>query len=356
MEMQIRQGRTIRKISDTDPVFIIVEVGSTHCASMETARRLIDEVSRSGADCVKFQKRDVNALLTGEGQRQAYQSKHAMAPTYGEHRRVMEFNETQFLELQEYAVSKNLFFTASAWDGPSVDLLDRMDVPFIKVASADLTNLPLLHHIGSKQRPVIMSTGMASLEDVVKAYTLLSAYKVSIGILQCTSTYPCLMKDVNLNVITTLRGSFPSATIGYSGHESGPFIPVAAVSLGARIIEKHLTLDKAAKGSDHLAALDPTELTSMVAGIRDVEQAMGSSTKQLLPCEIGCVQKLCKSTTSTVRIPKNTVITREMLTTKSPGTGISAKHIERCVGLKTVVDIEPDTTLMPEMVIRLEGV
>lgn len=334
-----------RKIGTGHPTFIIVEVGSTHCASLDIAKQLIDAVKTSGADCVKFQKRHIPSLLTKEGRDKKYTSVHAMADTYGEHRELMEFNEEQFLELQKYSIEKDLFFTASGWDFPSVDFLAHINVPFLKVASADLTNLPLLTHIARKQVPVFLSTGMADIHQVRRAFDTISRINPNIALLQCTSSYPAPLDQVHLNVLHQYREQFPKTILGYSGHELGIEVCLAAVAMGANIIEKHLTLNKMAKGTDHSAALDPKELEQLVKNIRIVEQAMGSFTKTIQPSEKECIAKLTKSLTSTQNIQKGQCIHESMLTTKSPGSGISPLHISTLVGLVANQDIPMDTTL-----------
>lgn len=344
-----QEGVGIRSIGGNSPTFIICEVGSTHCASLDIAKKLIDAVKDSGAQCVKFQKRDTKALLTKAGRERIYDSPNAMAPTYGEHRDVMEFTKEEFIELRDYALSRSLFFTASGWDVPSIDFLAEIKVPFIKVASADLTNLPLLKHIGQKGLPVILSTGMASREDVRTAYRIFNNIGVPIAILQCTSTYPTNPADVNLRVINAYQEDF-EAVIGYSGHAEGYHIALASVALGAKIVEKHITLDKEAKGSDHRSALLPDELNQMVRMINDIEVALGIPLKKIQESEEPCIKKLCKSITSTKDIPRGTKITEDMLTTKSPGDGIPARLFYDVLGKIAKVDIAKDVTIDNDMI------
>lgn len=344
-----QEGVGRQEIGGDNPTFIICEVGSTHCASLEIAKRLIDVVKDSGAHCVKFQKRDTKALLTKAGRDKVYNSPNAMAPTYGEHRDVMEFTKDEFIQLRDYALSKSLFFTASGWDVPSIDFLTDIKVPFIKIASADLTNLPLLRHIGQKGLPVILSTGMGSKGDVIRAYQTLDEFKVPIALLQCTSTYPTDPSEVNLKVIQDYKDHF-NTVVGYSGHAKGYHIALASVAMGAKIVEKHITLDKEAKGSDHRSALLPEELNRMVQEIKDIEKALGSSSKQIQESEELCIKKLCKSVTSKMRIPRGSKITDYMITTKSPGDGIPARYFDDIIGMTAKVDIPEDTTLTYKMI------
>jgi len=335
-----------REIGGSNPAFIIVDVGSTHCASLELAKRLIDVSKIAGVDCVKFQKRCTQALLTREGRERKYDSPHAMAPTYGEHRDVMEFSFQEFKELQSYAIRQGLFFTASAWDPPSLEFLISLDVPFIKIASADLTNLPLLQLIAQTKKPVVMSTGMASLDDVIRARKLFGQHRTPLAILQCTSSYPTPASHVHLSVIKAYQKEFPDCVIGFSGHSEGYHIALGAVALGAKVLEKHLTMNQEAKGSDHKSALNPSQLGHFVTNTRQMEKAIGLPNKRVQNSEHGCIRKLCKSITSTCVIPSGTVITADMITTKSPGNGIPASSYYNVLGQKAVRDIEDDSTVM----------
>ena len=334
-----------KKIGINEPVFIIAEIGSTHCASVEIAKKLIDVASIAKVDCVKFQKRDIETLLTKREKERKYDSINAMAKTYGEHRKIMEFTEDNFKELQRYANSLNLFFTASGWDKKSINFLDDINVPFIKVASADLTNLPLLEHIAKKNKPVFLSTGMGTLSDVIIACDIIKKYENRIVILQCTSSYPAPYSDINLNVLKDFKDKFPNYVVGYSGHELGIIVPCAAVALGAKVIEKHFTLDKNAIGSDHKTALDPMELIDLVKNIRIIEQTLGSHSKNIQLSEQSCIEKLCKSVTSLVNIKKGEILSENMITTKSPGNGIPANKFNDIIGSIVQKDIENDTTL-----------
>lgn len=326
-------------------VFIIAEIGSTHRASLEHAKLLMKLAKKANVDCIKFQKRDIETLLTRQEKERKYESKNAMAPTYGEHRKVMEFTKDDFKELQKEADNLGLFFTASGWDKKSIDFLDELNVPFIKVASADLTNLPLLEHIAKKRKPIFISTGMASIDDVIKAYNIIKKYEKRIVILQCTSSYPAPFSEINLNVLKQYHDLFPDAILGYSGHELGITVPCVAVGLGAKVIEKHFTIDKNAIGSDHKTALDSSELNELVKNIKITEKTLGNFKKEIQSSEYPCIKKLCKSITSKIKIKKGDIITKDMITTKSPGNGISAKLFYRIIGKIAKRDIEEDITI-----------
>lgn len=338
-------NNTSRTIGYGAPVFTIAEIGSTHCGSLEIAKKLIYAAKEANVDCVKFQKRDIESLLTKKEKERKYDSIHSMAPTYGKHREIMEFSEEQYIELKNLANKLDLFFTASGWDKISIDFLDNINVPFFKIASADLTNFPLLEHIAKKKKPIFLSTGMASMSDICKAYDIIKKYENRIVILQCTSSYPAPYSEINLNVLKSLKIKYPNDILGYSGHEIGTFIPYAAVALGAKVIEKHVTLDKNFIGSDHKTALTLEELKELVINIKNTELSLGSSIKEVQLSEKSCIEKLCKSVTSCVNIKKGEIITEDMITTKSPCTGIPAILFYDTIGNIAINDINIDTTI-----------
>ena len=210
-------------------VFIIAEAGINHNGEMSKAKELIDLAKRAGADAVKFQKRTINRILTKEGLEKEYNTPNSFGKNYGKHKEFLELSFDQFRELKSYADEKDILFAASGWDEESVDFLDSLDVPFFKMASADLTNFPLLKHTAKKMKPMIISTGMADLNTVERAYELVSQINPNVAILQCTSSYPTLPKNINLNVIRSYQRDFQNAVIGYSGHETGTSISLGAV-------------------------------------------------------------------------------------------------------------------------------
>jgi len=335
-----------REIGPGHPAFIIAEAGQNHQGDAGIARKLIEEASRCGADAVKFQKRSISRILTREGLAMPYDNANSFGATYGEHKRALELSEDDYRGLQDHARAHNIIFCASGWDEESIDFLDTIGVPFFKMASADLTNLPLLRHAASKGKPVMLSTGMASMDTVRAAYDTVRPVNRQIALLQCTSTYPSRFCEINLNVLAAYRAAFPDAVVGYSGHELGIAIPPAAVALGACIIERHFTLDRTMKGSDHAASLEPGGFAKMVRDIRHVEEAMGSGEKRVQEAEIPIFRKLAKSVVSKRAIGAGAVIEESMLTTKGPGTGLSPAQIGRIAGKKAARDIAADTVLV----------
>ena len=335
-------------IGDKDRVFFVAEAGINHNGSLERALELIKVARDCGADAVKFQKRTVSRILTKEGLNKPYDTPNSFGKTYGEHKTFLELSFEDFRKMKSYADEIGIIFMASGWDEESVDFLDEIGVPIFKMASADLTNLPLLIHTAKKNKPMILSTGMADLETVKEAYEVVSMRNDKVAILQCTSSYPTLNSDINLNVIKTYQNEFKQAVIGYSGHEKGISISIGAVTLGAKIVERHFTLDRTMKGGDHAASLEPHGLEKLIRDIRIIEEAMGSFDKRKLPNEEKCFIKLSKSLVSKRKINKNEKITRDMLTTKGPGSGISPMDINSIIGLTANRDIEDDIVLYKE--------
>ena len=329
-------------IGNNKPCFIIAEGGINHQGDVNIAKKLIDMAKECGADCIKFQKRTVERILTKEGLDKPYLNENSFGTTYGEHKYKLELSNDNYYELKKYADEKNILFTASAWDEESADFLYELNVPFIKIASADITNFPLLEHIAKKNKPIILSTGMSDMQIVIDAVNHIKQWNNNLALLQCTSSYPSRDEDINLNVISTYKNTFPDIVIGYSGHENGVVISSAAVAMGAKIIERHITLDRTMKGGDHAASLEKTGFTNLCEQIRKIEKAFGSFEKKRMPLEEQCFIKLSKSIVSTINIKKGTKIERNMLTTKGPGTGISPMYINNIIGKIAQCDIDND--------------
>lgn len=330
------------------PCFIIAEVGINHNGSVEIAKDLIKVAAQSGADAVKFQKRTVSRILTKEGLNKPYNSNHSFGKTYGEHKEFLELGEKEYAELFEYAEECGIMMTASAWDEEAVDFLEKFDVPFHKVASADLTNLPLLQYIAKTGKPMVISTGMADLIEVYTAMQTVLPFNKNIILLQCTSSYPSPNDQIHLSVIKTYQQLFPEAVIGFSGHEKGRSISIASTVLGAKLIERHLTLDRTMKGGDHAASLEPDSFHKLVKDIRYVEEAMGDKNKRKQATEESCSLKLRKSIATRCFIPAGTLLTMEHLVVKGPGSGISPIFIYKLLGEKVINDVEEDTLLHPD--------
>ncbi len=335
-----------RDIGEDKPCYIVAEIGLNHNGSVDVARDLIDKAARVGIDAVKLQKRSITDVLTHEHLQQPYSGPNSYGTTYGQHRAALELSEVTWCELRDHSVSVGVQFFASPWDIKSADFLADLDIPAFKVASGDVTNLPLLRHIARKGKPVILSTGMCTLDEVDEAVAVVSQHNDRIVVLHCVSTYPFDVELANLRMIPVFVRRYPHAVIGYSGHEkSGHIISVAAVVLGAKLIERHLTLDRTMRGPDHAASLEPRGFEYLIENVRKVEVALGTGEKRILDSELPIRAKLAKSIVTTCDIQAGDVITAEMLTVKSPGTGIKPKHLEELCGRIALADVQADTLL-----------
>lgn len=345
--MKIKIGDV--EIGDGCKPFIIAEIGINHQGRLDLAKELIDAAKLCGADAVKFQKREITRMLTKKARDKPYGGYASFGDTYGEHREVLELSREEYCELKKYCEDRKIIFLSSAWDEASADFLEELGVLAFKIASADVTNIPLLEHIARictrTGVPVILSTGMANLEEVDEAVRILSDCELII--MQCTSTYPCEMTDINLLVMPELRKRY-GRLVGFSSHEPSIVIPVVATVMGACVIEKHFTLNKTWKGSDQANSLEPYPFQKMIRDINEAQRAMGSPDKKLLPPEILIRQKLAKSIVTAQKIYKGQEIKRDMLTTKSPGDGMAPKKIPDIIGKRAARNIEEDVTLQPE--------
>lgn len=270
---------------------IIAEIGQNHQGDLEVAKELIRQAKLSGADAVKSQKRDIGTLLTPEEYDRPYTSRHAFAATYGKHRECLELSRDQYEELRDFAAALGIVFFSSPWDVPSARLLNDIDMPWFKVPSACLTHHVLLEELASYGKPVILSSGMSTLDEIDAAMDIFQA-SPDVYLLQCTSSYPSEFADINLRVIPALAERYPWATIGFSGHHRGIAVDVAAVTLGARVIERHFTLDRTLKGSDHAASLEPPGIARLVRDVRATELALGDGVKRVNDAEIPVRHKL----------------------------------------------------------------
>ncbi|XP_069486695.1 sialic acid synthase-like [Ambystoma mexicanum] len=340
-----------RSVGGHHPCFVIAEIGQNHQGDLETAKKMIKMAKDCGADCAKFQKSELEHRFIKDALDKPYTSKHSWGKTYGDHKRHLEFSHDQYRELQRYANEIGIFFTASGMDEMAVEFLHELNVPFFKVASADANNFPYLERVAKKGRPMVISSGMQSMDTMRRVYQIVKPINPNFCILQCTSAYPLDPENVNLRVIKTLQEAFPDIPIGYSGHEGGIAISIAAVALGAKVLERHVTLDKSWKGSDHQASLQPTELEELIRSIRIVEKGMGSPIKQYLPCEEGCHDKLGKSVVAKCPIALGTLLTLSMLTVKVTAPhGFPPEEIYSLVGKRVKWDVAEDEIITKEVV------
>ncbi|WP_404474067.1 N-acetylneuraminate synthase family protein [Microbacterium aerolatum] len=271
------------------PAYVIAEIGLNHNGDVEIAKRLIDVAARAGANAVKFQKRTPE-ISTPEHMRDVPRETPWGTMTYLDYRRRVEFDRGQYIEVGDYATLHGLDWFASPWDVPSVDFLEDLNVVAHKVASASLTDTELLEAIRETGKPVILSTGMSTMEQIDRAMGVLNTDRVIL--LHATSTYPMEPEEANLRMISTLRDRYAGVPVGYSGHERGLQISLAAVALGAVAVERHITLDRTMWGSDHAASLEPAGLEHLVRDIRVIEAALGDGVKRVFPGEQAPMAKL----------------------------------------------------------------
>ncbi|MHA2211451.1 MAG: N-acetylneuraminate synthase, partial [Candidatus Thorarchaeota archaeon] len=312
-------------VGEDRPVFIIAEAGVNHNGDFQLAKKLVDVAYDAGVDAVKFQTFKTENVITRTAKMADYQKEQVHdADSQFEMAKKLELDYGDFVELKEYCDNKGILFLSTPHSPDAVDFLDAL-VPAYKIGSGDLTNLPFLEQVARFDKPIILSTGMATMNEVTEAVdAIVHAGNDKIVLLHCVTSYPADIEDVNLKAIDTLRRTF-SLPVGYSDHTSGLTATIAAVSFGACVIEKHFTLSKDLAGPDHKASLEPVELQELVKTIRALEKALGDGVKKPTPAERAIMEVVRKSVVAKVSIPKGTRITEEMITVKRPGHGIAPK-------------------------------
>lgn len=328
-----------KKIGDKEPTFIIAEIGNNHNGSLQLAKELVDLAVDAGADCVKFQMRDMASMYNNKGDNDDA-SQDLGAQYVLDLLKRFQLTDEEFVEIFEYCKQKNILVLCTPFDEVSADKLEKIGVPGFKVASADLTNHRLLKYLAAKRRPLILSTGMSIEQEIISAVELLEKESASFALLHCNSTYPAPFKDVNLTYLERLK-SLGRTVVGYSGHERGYAIPIASVPLGAKIIEKHFTIDKSMEGNDHKVSLLPEEFKEMVKAIRAVEESLGSPdiSKTITQGEMMNRETLAKSVVANSNINKGDIITDDMLVIKSPGKGLAPYKLSELVNRVAVRNI-----------------
>jgi sialic acid synthase len=337
------------EIGDHTPCYVIAEIGHNHQGNLEKARELFREAKLAGANAVKLQKRDNQGLYTRAAYNKPYDNENSFGSTYGEHREFLEFGLKEYRELQGYARELDIDFFATAFDMASADFLAALDVPAFKIASGDVKSTPLLEHVARFGKPVVISTGGALLDDVQRAYETLMAINPQVGILQCTAGYPASFDELDLRVVEQYRDLFPGAVIGYSGHDNGIAMPVAAYVLGARIVEKHFTLNRAMKGTDHAFSLEPVGLRKMVRDLQRIHKALGDGCKKIYDSEKAPIVKMGKSLVVARDLPAGHVLGPDDIVMKSPGGGIPPYELANVVGRITLKALYEDDFLSLEV-------
>lgn len=328
-------------------VFIIAEAGDNHNGCYNLALQLVDKAVEAGADCVKFQTFVTENVISKFAKKADYQ-KETTGEEESQYEMVkkLELSFEQFRSIQRYCREKKIMFLSTPFDLDSIDFLEEIDIPFWKIPSGEITNLPYLEKVGKTGKDVILSTGMCTMDEIESALSVLRECGAGkITLLHCNTEYPTPFEDVNLQAMCTMAEAF-QIPVGYSDHTTGIEVPVAAVALGASVIEKHFTLDKKMEGPDHQASLEPAELKQMVDSIRNIEKAMGSSEKKPSPSESKNINIARKSIVARCGIKQGEILTEGNLSIKRPGDGISPMHWYDILGTTAVKDFEEDELIV----------
>lgn len=313
--------------------YIIAEAGVNHNGDFELAKKMILEGKKAGVDAVKFQTFIASNLVSSNAKKADYQMKSTdNKESQQEMLKKLELSFHEFRLLKEYATELNIDFISTPFDEESINFLDALNMPFWKIPSGEITNLPYLLKIAKTKKPIVLSTGMCTMEEIAEALNVFSDYKKNdITLLHCNTEYPTPFQDVNLHAMKTLKEKF-HVNVGYSDHTQGIEVPIAAVSLGATVIEKHFTLDRNMPGPDHKASLEPRELAEMVRSIRNIEVSLGNGIKVPSESEIKNIAVARKSIVAKRDIKKGDIFTEDNITTKRPGNGISPMNWFKILG------------------------
>lgn len=325
--------------------YIIAEAGVNHNGQLELALRLCDAAKDAGVDCVKFQTWKTENICTSSAAMAEYQKENTQteADSQFEMLKRLELSYDHFEYIKQYCDEIGIDFLSTPDEEESLEfLMNRIQLPVVKIGSGEVTNIPYLRKIASYGRPVILSTGMSSLAQVAAAYDILiEAGAPSVSLLHCTTNYPCPFEEVNLRAMQTLKAAF-KCKVGYSDHTMGIEVPIAAVAMGAEIIEKHFTLDRNMEGPDHKASLEPHELKAMVDAIRNIEVALGDGVKRPNRSELKCAEVVQKSILAKCPIKQGEILTEENLTVKRAGRGVSSIHWDIVLGTCAIKDYSID--------------
>lgn len=332
------------KIRNNSKVFIIAEAGVNHNGDINIAKKLIDKAKEAGVDAVKFQTFQTENLVSEDTKKAEYQERNTKnKENQKEMLKRLELSKEEFRELFNYCKEKKIIFLSTPFDMESIDFLDELGVPLFKIPSGEIDNLPYLRKISKCKKPIILSTGMSTYEEIKRAMVLLESEvdREDIVILQCTTDYPVSPKNINLRVMKEIEKRY-SVFTGLSDHSEGIEISLAAVALGAKIIEKHFTLDKNMEGPDHKASLTPSELKNLVVGIRKIEQALGDEEKKITSIEEKNKILVRKSIVAKCRIKKGEIFSENNITTKRPGDGLSPMEWDSIIGRISSKDYDKD--------------
>lgn len=332
-------------IDDDSDCYIIAEIGHNHQGSLDKAMAMFRAAKESGVNAVKLQKRDNRSLFCKELYDLPYNNDNGFGPTYGAHREALEFGYNEYAELKRYAAEIGLTFFATVFDFASADFLSKLDMPAYKIASGDLKNTPLLKHVAQIGKPMLVSTGGGTLEDVQRSYDTIMPINPRLCLLQCTANYPVEHEDMNLRVISTYRERFTDVVIGLSDHQNGIGMALVGYMLGARVIEKHFTLNRAWKGTDQAFSLEPIGMRKLVRDLRRARIALGDGIKRLLPCETKPLFKMAKKLVAAHDLKAGQILTHEDIAIKSPNNGLPPYELENVIGKILLRPLQEDENI-----------
>jgi N-acetylneuraminate synthase/sialic acid synthase len=332
-------------INDETDCYVIAEIGHNHQGSLEKAKAMFHAAKECGVNAVKLQKRNNRALYTRAMFDSPYDNENSFGDTYGLHREALEFNREQYIELQRYAAELGLTMFSTAFDFPSADFLAELDMPAFKIASGDLVNIPLLKYIARFGKPMVISTGGSTMEDVQRAFDAVMPINPNFCLLQCTANYPADPEEMNLRVISTLRDCYKDTVIGLSDHQNGIAMAVVAYTLGARVIEKHFTMNRAWRGTDQAFSLEPAGMRRMVRDLQRARVALGDGIKRPIPVETRPLIKMRKKLVAARALPAGTSLTEADMALKSPGDGLPPYELENFIGKVICRDLKEDENI-----------
>lgn len=338
------------RIADDTDCYVIAEIGHNHQGELQKCKEMFLHAKECGAHAVKLQKRDNRSLFTRAMFDKPYDNENSFGPTYGAHREALEFGWDEYVELKRYAEEIGITFFATAFDMPSADFLGKLDMPAFKIASGDLKTIPQLKHIAAFGKPMILSTGGGTIEDIRRAVDAILPINKQLALLQATATYPTQAEEMNLMVIPTLREEFPELVVGLSDHYNGISMAVSAYVLGSRIVEKHFTLNHTWRGTDHALSLEPIGMAKMVRDLRRIRLALGNGQKVSHPNEAPALAKMGKSLVAARDLPAGHVLTLDDIAMKSPGGGIPPYELDRLVGKELPAAVATDDMFDQQLV------
>ena len=317
-------------INDDNDCYVIAEIGHNHQGNLDQCKELFKAAANCGANAVKLQKRANRTMYTKAMFDEPYNSENAFAPTYGEHREFLEFGRDEYLALKVYAQELGITFFSTAFDFESADFLEEIDLPAYKIASGDLTNIPLIEYVAKQGKPMFINPQLC--------------------IMQCTASYPCEFDKLNLRVVETFREAFPDTVVGLSSHDNGYTLGLGAYMLGARVIEKHFTLNRSKKGTDHAFSLESSGLRRLTRDLQRLNIALGDGVKRAYDEEAAPLTKMSKKLVAARDLPAGHVLTRDDIAIKSPGDGTPPYELENIIGKTTSVALATDDNIGSDVV------